>query len=80
MTSIERPQFGRMSVNMIMPRAMAAEALVGVGSEFARVLGVWWDRIRQRREMARLDDRMLTDIGMSRIEAMREINKPFWKD
>ncbi len=33
---------------------------------------------RQRRELLRLDDRMLKDIGISRIDAEREAKRPFW--
>lgn len=80
MALVERPQSGWSIASAYAPRANAVDALIGVGSEFARLLGVWRDRIRQRREIARLDDRMLADIGLSQIEASREANKPFWQD
>jgi uncharacterized protein YjiS (DUF1127 family) len=80
MALVERPQSGWSIASAYAPRANAVDALVGVGSEFARLLGVWRDRIRQRREIARLDDRMLADIGLSQVEASREANKPFWQD
>jgi uncharacterized protein YjiS (DUF1127 family) len=38
----------------------------------------WHERARQRRTLLTLDDRMLKDIGVSRAEAVREANKPFW--
>lgn len=38
-----------------------------------------WMRIaRQRRLLARLDDRALADIGLSRREALAEAHRPFW--
>jgi uncharacterized protein YjiS (DUF1127 family) len=37
------------------------------------------DRRRQRRALARLDGRLLSDIGISRCDAEREIEKPFWR-
>ncbi|MCB2102533.1 MAG: DUF1127 domain-containing protein [Rhodobacterales bacterium] len=40
---------------------------------------VWQDRIRQRRLLARLDDRMLSDIGIGRADVDHEIDKPFWR-
>ena len=40
----------------------------------ARYLAVW----RQRRALARLDDKMLKDIGISRAEATREAQRPIW--
>lgn len=39
---------------------------------------IWHERYRQRRALMRLDDRMLKDIGISRCEAEREHEKPFW--
>ena len=34
---------------------------------------------RERAELARLDDRMLRDIGITRGDVWGEINKPFWR-
>jgi uncharacterized protein YjiS (DUF1127 family) len=48
-----------------------------------RVFGVlreWRQRARDRAELASLDDRTLRDIGISRVEVWREINKPFWRN
>ena len=36
-------------------------------------------RSRGRSSLAELDDRLLRDIGISRAEARREGNKPFWR-
>ncbi len=80
MALVERPQSGWSIASAYAPRASAVDALVGVGSEFARLLEVWRIRIQQRREIARLDNRMLADIGLSQIEASREVNKLFWQD
>lgn len=41
---------------------------------------VRYRRQRQRICLARLDDRMLRDMGISRIDAERESAKPFWRD
>ncbi len=38
----------------------------------------WAERIRQRRALAELDDRLLADCGLTREEVRREIEKPFW--
>ena len=37
-------------------------------------------RQRQRTSLGQLDDRMLRDMGISRLEAERESRKPFWRD
>ncbi len=39
----------------------------------------WLDRSRSRRQLARLDDRLLRDIGVARTDADREAAKPFWR-
>ena len=44
-----------------------------------RVLFVWQERSRSRFELAQLNDRMLRDIGLSRVDALREASKPFWR-
>jgi uncharacterized protein YjiS (DUF1127 family) len=40
----------------------------------------WSRRGRERAQLARLDDRMLQDIGLTRADAEFLINKPFWKE
>ena len=39
----------------------------------------WIERTRQRQALAGLDDQMLRDIGITRVEAARECEKPFWR-
>ncbi|MEZ5830503.1 MAG: DUF1127 domain-containing protein [Dongiaceae bacterium] len=39
----------------------------------------WRERVRQRRHLAQLDDRLLSDIGLSRVEVEQEIARPFWQ-
>ena len=41
-------------------------------------LGDVFDLYRQRRALARLDDKALADIGLTRDEAQIEANRPFW--
>jgi uncharacterized protein YjiS (DUF1127 family) len=43
------------------------------------MLREWRWRARSRAELARFDDRMLRDIGITRVDALYEINKPFWR-
>jgi uncharacterized protein YjiS (DUF1127 family) len=43
-----------------------------------RVL-VWIDRARQRRQLLALNDLELRDIGISRYDAIKEGDKPFWR-
>ncbi|WP_437879939.1 DUF1127 domain-containing protein [Pseudomonas sp. LRF_L74] len=39
----------------------------------------WQRRVISRRELARLDERLLKDAGISLYEREREIAKPFWE-
>lgn len=43
------------------------------------VAGVWMERYRQRRALQALPDHLLHDIGVSRVDADREGDKPFWQ-
>ncbi|KZY68922.1 hypothetical protein A3742_08855 [Oleiphilus sp. HI0071] len=43
-------------------------------------LNAWRVRHKTRAHLARLDDRMLSDIGLSRYDANKEAEKPFWED
>ena len=40
---------------------------------------LWQDRMRQRHQLAEMDDYMLRDIGLSRADAERESRKHFWR-
>jgi uncharacterized protein YjiS (DUF1127 family) len=44
-----------------------------------RRIGLWIERTRQRQALAGLDDHMLRDIGITRVEVARECGKPFWR-
>lgn len=41
-------------------------------------LETWWFRHRSRWLLATLDDRILKDIGISSVDALKESSKPFW--
>jgi uncharacterized protein YjiS (DUF1127 family) len=44
-----------------------------------QLLRLWCERDRQRNALAKLDDRMLRDIGITRLDAVIECRKPFWR-
>lgn len=39
----------------------------------------WLERMRERRELAELNDSMLKDIGISRADVEHVVTKPFWR-
>jgi len=44
------------------------------------LLREWRQRIRQRAELARLDERSLRDIGRADADVHRELGKWFWQE
>jgi uncharacterized protein YjiS (DUF1127 family) len=48
-------------------------------SELKALFCEWWRRILSRYELESLSDRDLADMGMTRIDAFNEIQKPFWQ-
>lgn len=48
-------------------------------ARFLSVIGEWAHRIESRRELAGLCDRALRDIGLTRVDAINEASKPFWR-
>lgn len=49
----------------------------GLSSPLAS-LASWRARRRSRLALAKLDARLLHDIGVSKSQALREVEKPFW--
>jgi uncharacterized protein YjiS (DUF1127 family) len=40
---------------------------------------LWHERMKSRRVLAALDDRMLRDVGIDQATARRESGMPFWR-
>ncbi len=58
--------------NRALSRAMAKIHSVGA------IVSLWRARQQERRDLMKLDDRLLRDIGITRSQALEEANKPFW--
>ena len=39
---------------------------------------LWGEICRQRKQLSKMDDYLLRDIGLSRVDADREANRKFW--
>jgi uncharacterized protein YjiS (DUF1127 family) len=61
------------------PRATPRARRHGMIARSATLLGLWAERMRERTLLARLNDRDLHDIGLSRYDVDRLIAKPFWR-
>ena len=59
------------------------DSAAGRISRWCHTIAGWIARSRQRRALReiaeRTDDYLLKDIGVSRAEAIREADKPFWQ-
>jgi uncharacterized protein YjiS (DUF1127 family) len=42
-------------------------------------VGTWASRSKDRSQLSQMSDRMLTDIGLNRVDIAIEINKYFWQ-
>ncbi len=61
--------------------ATLATRRVQSGGSAARLLTFVRDALaahRQRQTLARLDDRTLADIGLTRADVAQELDRPFW--
>ena len=65
---------------------VVASTIVNAASTVAESMGFlidqlleWQDRREQRRHLLALDDHLLKDIGINRIDAEVEGYKPFWR-
>jgi uncharacterized protein YjiS (DUF1127 family) len=56
----------------------AAAALGAVATGLLRRRALWGALRAERRELARLDARLLRDIGVGEGDAAREAARPFW--
>ena len=43
------------------------------------LLNTWRRRLRQRRELATMDERTRHDLGLTSFDAFYEARKPFWR-
>ena len=64
------------------PSEVPGALILGTGPALrglSSLLRLWWQRSRERRQLALLTDRDLHDLALTRIDAQREARKPFWK-
>ncbi|CAD5107393.1 DUF1127 domain-containing protein [Zestomonas carbonaria] len=43
------------------------------------LIALWQQRVRTRRQLARLDTRLLADVNITPSERAEELRKPFWR-
>ena len=60
-------------------RAPFAGSFAGPLGTLGQVVSTWRGRARMRRELARLDHRMMRDLALNPGDIEFEISKPFWR-
>lgn len=50
-----------------------------VAVRFAYLVMTWDDRYKMRRELKRMPQFRLDDIGLTQAQVAREVRKPFWR-
>jgi uncharacterized protein YjiS (DUF1127 family) len=65
----------RHTPSQVAPSQVAPGQVAGLRGLIAE----WLHRIESRRDLAALSDRELRDIGITRVDAMGEAEKPFWR-
>ena len=72
------PRTAEPALILLRPAALPplSRLLVAAAVELAR----WHDRRHTRRGLQHLDDRLLSDIGLTASAAADELRKPFWRD
>jgi uncharacterized protein YjiS (DUF1127 family) len=48
-------------------------------SKLAELFAEWRRRVQSRYELERLSERDLADMGLTRLDALNEMEKPFWE-
>ena len=66
-------------LNNALDRRAAVPAGGDLLNRLFATLWLWQFRLRSRRELARLDNDMLRDIGLDPFVRAREVAKPFWR-
>jgi uncharacterized protein YjiS (DUF1127 family) len=75
-----RTTFGEQAMNvMSLSKTAAPTFSLPCRRKLEALLGEWWHRIISRYELESLSERDLADMGMNRIDAFNEIQKPFWQ-
>jgi uncharacterized protein YjiS (DUF1127 family) len=48
-------------------------------TKLAALFAEWWWRLQSRYEVKRLSERDLADMRLTRLDAVKETQKPFWE-
>lgn len=66
------------SIEFALPQVQALPPISRLLMGFAVVVARWEMNLRTRKALQRLDDHLLRDVGLDRLRAEAEWDKPFW--
>jgi uncharacterized protein YjiS (DUF1127 family) len=64
----------KLNMQLVQPCRTKAEARPSLRAAFA----AWRERVRQRDELAQLDDWTRRDLGVGEADVWNEVRRPFW--
>ena len=71
--------FAKTWPNQVWTRPSRSSSFISAGAaKVWQTLLTWQRRANERTRLAEMDPRLLKDIGVTRVDAWREIQKPFW--
>ena len=80
MSTLKAKQFHLIEDMDIAALTLAAiERVEGFAAKVNGTVGIWMRRSKDRRLLSQMNERMLSDIGLSRHELNREVAKYFWQ-
>ncbi len=50
----------------------------GIWARLRARVALWLRRLRERRQLLEMNEIQRRDIGVTRLDVCREVNKPFW--
>lgn len=59
--------------------SIGAFRIFSIMEDMVETLRTWKERAEKRHELTRLNDRMLQDIGITRIDVYHELQKKVWE-
>ncbi len=63
---------------MLLTQSPRLPVIATLAISFAHAVTVWETRRRTRNHLKDLDDHLLADIGLTRHDARKEAQRPFW--
>jgi uncharacterized protein YjiS (DUF1127 family) len=70
---------GRATMTYVTHHQLTNSQVRSVLPKLGALLRQWWRRLDERDQLAKLGERDLHDLGLSRAAVYAELRKPFWR-